>query len=369
MQNNDVFDDKSTFPTKYWHVHETSHGEHDGRLQCDLCPRYCVLKKGQRGFCYVRASDGKQIVLTTYGRSSGFCIDPIEKKPLNHFFPGTPILSFGTAGCNLGCKFCQNWDTTKSRAMDKMMSFASPEKIASIALQYDCHSVAYTYNDPVIFHEYALDVAYACRERNIKSVAVTAGYICDKPREEFFSVMDAANIDLKAFTETFYKKQTGSHLQTVLDTLEYLYHHTNVWFEITTLLIPGLNDSEAEIEAMTQWGITHLGPEVPWHFTAFHPDYKLDKIPPTSLHSLLRACEIARKNGFYFVYTGNVHDKHSSSTFCHQCGELLIGRDWYELSEWNLNASGHCLSCGAKCPGKFAASAGVWGNKRQAITL
>ncbi len=367
MQNN-FFEEQSTVSTKYWHVKKSVDG-HEGRIQCDLCPRFCILKPGQRGFCYVRASDGEQIVLTTYGRSSGFCIDPIEKKPLNHFFPGTPVLSFGTAGCNLGCKFCQNWDISKSREMDKLMSFASPEKIASSAFQYGCKSVAYTYNDPVIFHEYALDVASACREKNIKSVAVTAGYICEKPREEFFSVMDAANIDLKAFTESFYKKQTGSHLQPVLDTLEYLYHHTDVWFEITTLLIPGLNDSEAEIEAMTQWGMTHLGPEVPWHFTAFHPDYKLDKIPPTSLQSLLQACKIARKNGFFFVYSGNVHDKKSSSTFCHQCGELLIGRDWYELSEWNLSASGHCLSCGAKCPGKFAAKAGTWGSTRQSIML
>lgn len=362
MKNDDVFDDESTVSTQYWHVHED-------RIQCDLCPRYCLLKTGQRGFCYVRANDGKQIVLTTYGRSSGFSIDPIEKKPLNHFFPGSPILSFGTAGCNLGCRFCQNWDISKSRAMDKMMSFASPEKIALSAFQNGCNSVAYTYNDPVIFHEYALDVAHACRQRNIKSVAVTAGYICDKPREEFFSVMDAANVDLKAFSEHFYQKQTGSHLQPVLDTLEYLYHHTDVWFEITTLLIPGLNDSDAEIEAMTQWGMTHLGPEVPWHFTAFHPDYKLDKIPATSLQSLLRACDIARKNGFYYVYTGNVHDKQNSSTRCHQCGELLIGRDWYELSEWNLTASGKCSSCGSKCHGQFLAQAGTWGSKRQSIIL
>lgn len=368
MQNK-FFEEQTTVPTKYWHVHSPPADGHEGRIQCDLCPRLCIVKPGQRGFCYVRANDGEQIVLTTYGRSSGFCIDPIEKKPLNHFFPGSPVLSFGTAGCNLGCKFCQNWDISKSREMDKMMSFASPEAIASSAFRHGCQSVAYTYNDPVIFHEYALDVARACREKNIKSVAVTAGYICDKPREEFFSVMDAANIDLKAFTESFYKKQTGSHLQPVLETLEYLYHHTDVWFEITTLLIPGLNDSEAEIEAMTQWGMTHLGPEVPWHFTAFHPDYKLDKIPPTSLQTLLQACEIARNNGFFFVYSGNVHDKKSSSTFCHQCGELLVGRDWYELSEWNLSASGHCLSCGTKCPGHFAAKAGTWGSKRQSIIL
>lgn len=362
MSDKTIFSRHSTVATQYWH-------QQDERIQCDLCPRFCLLKPGQRGFCYVRASDGEQIVLTTYGRSSGFCIDPIEKKPLNHFFPGSPVLSFGTAGCNLSCKFCQNWDISKSRAMDRMMSFASAEKIAASAAENNCQSVAYTYNDPVIFHEYALDVAHACREKNIKSVAVTAGYICDKPREEFFSLMDAANIDLKAFTEAFYIKQTGSHLQTVLDTLEYLYHHTSIWFEITTLLIPGLNDSEAEIEAMTQWGIEHLGPEVPWHFSAFHPDYKLNSLPPTSLESLLQARDIARKNGFYFVYTGNVHDKSSSSTFCHHCGELLIGRDWYELSDWQLDETGHCQSCGTRCAGHFAAVAGDWGSKRRSLIL
>jgi pyruvate formate lyase activating enzyme len=368
VQNDSVTQDKSTVPTRYWHKVKEA-GQSGDRVQCDLCPRYCVLKPGQRGFCYVRGNLDGQIVLTTYGRSSGFCIDPIEKKPLNHFLPGTPVLSFGTAGCNLGCRFCQNWDISKSREMDRLMSFASPETIARSAREHQCRSVAYTYNDPVIFHEYALDVAHACHEQDIKSVAVTAGYICEQPREEFFSVMDAANIDLKAFTEEFYKKQTGSHLQPVLDTLEYLYHETDVWFEITTLLIPGLNDSEAEIEAMIQWGIEHLGPEVPWHFTAFHPDYKLNNTDPTPKSSLLNARNIARKNGFYYVYAGNVHDKQSGSTWCHQCGQLLIGRDWYELSDWNLTETGCCNVCGTKCHGLFEANAGQWGSRRQPISL
>ncbi len=371
MANDILFEGDTTVATRYWHKLEEQKDEHkkEPRIQCDLCPRYCALKPGQRGFCYVRANHNGEVVLTTYGRSSGFCIDPIEKKPLNHFYPGSAVLSFGTAGCNLGCKFCQNWDTTKSREMDKMMSFASPEKIAQAAQDYQCKSVAYTYNDPVIFHEYALDVAHACREKGIKSVAVTAGYICAEPREEFFSVMDAANVDLKAFTEEFYKKETGSHLQPVLDTLEYLYHHTDVWFEITTLLIPGLNDSEAEIEAMTQWGIEHMGPEVPWHFTAFHPDYKMTDLEPTPLTSLLRARDIAKKNGFYYVYSGNVHDKLSSSTFCHYCGQELIGRDWYELSEWNLTADGHCIHCGTALHGRFDPQPGRWGSRRQPIAL
>ena len=262
-----------TVPTRYWHRVE------DGRIQCDLCPRFCKLHAGQRGLCFVRANHGNEIVLTSYGRSSGFCVDPIEKKPLNHFLPGTPVLSFGTAGCNLACKFCQNWDISKSRETDTLADAASPEKIARVAEQLGCRSVAYTYNDPVIFMEYAIDVAKACRERGIKSVAVTAGYITDEPRREFFQYMDAANVDLKAFTERFYWKITGGHLQPVLDTLVYLKRETDVWFELTTLLIPGENDSDAELDAMTRWVVENLGPDVPMHFTAFHPDWKMLDTP------------------------------------------------------------------------------------------
>lgn len=362
-----TFDAASTVATRYWH--RVDDGKQDGtaKIQCDLCPRYCQLKPGQRGFCYVRANQGDEIVLTTYGRSSGFAIDPIEKKPLNHFLPGTSVLSFGTAGCNLGCKFCQNWDISKSREMDRLMSYASPEKIAAQARSHGCRSVAYTYNDPVIFHEYAIDVASACREVGIKSVAVTAGYICEEPRREFFAWMDAANVDLKAFTESFYKKQTGSHLQNVLETLEYLYHETSVWIELTTLLIPGLNDSSQELEAMSEWVVTHLGPEVPWHFTAFHPDYKMTDKAPTSLDILLNAHKIAVDHGMYYVYTGNIHHKQTDSTWCHNCHKLLIGRDWYQLSEWNLTEDGRCRHCGSKCHGLFEARPGSWGPRRQAV--
>jgi pyruvate formate lyase activating enzyme len=243
----------------------------DGRIQCDLCPRYCRLTDGQRGFCFVRAREGDEIVLTTYGRSSGFCIDPIEKKPLNHFLPGTPVLSFGTAGCNLGCLFCQNWDISKSRQFDRLADQASPQCLAQVAVDLECRSVAFTYNDPVIFHEYAVDVAQACREQGVKNVAVTAGYVCAEPREEFYRWMDAANVDLKAFTEEFYTKTCAGHLEPVLETLVYLKRETDVWFETTTLLIPGLNDSESEIEEMTQWVVENLGPDVPMHFPPSTP--------------------------------------------------------------------------------------------------
>jgi pyruvate formate lyase activating enzyme len=356
-------DDPGVVPTRYWHKLE------DGRIQCDLCPRECKLHDGQRGLCFVRANVQDQVVLTTYGRSSGYCIDPIEKKPLNHFLPGTPVLSFGTAGCNLACKFCQNWDISKSRQLDTLMDKADPETIARAAQELGCRSVAYTYNDPVIFHEYAIDVAKACRERNIKSVAVTAGYISPEPRKEFFQYMDAANVDLKAFTEDFYWKVTGSHLAPVLETIEYIHHETDVWMELTTLLIPGYNDSEKEIDEMTQWVVDKLGPDVPMHFTAFHPDYKLMDAPRTPLSTLQRSRGIAMKNGVRYAYTGNVHDKAGDSTYCHSCGVRLIERDWYELGEWNLDANGHCTRCGAQCAGVFEEGHGDWGSKRQPVRL
>ena len=350
-------------PGRYWHRLD------DGRLQCDLCPRACRLGEGQRGLCFVRACQDGRILLTTYGRSSGFCVDPIEKKPLNHFFPGTAILSFGTAGCNLTCKFCQNWDISKSRRTDTLADAASPETIARAAGQLGCRSVAFTYNDPVIFLEYAVDVARACHDLGIKTVAVTAGEICPEPREEFFSHMDAANVDLKAFTERFYRQLCGGELQPVLDTLEYLKRETEVWFEITTLLIPGQNDSDEELEEMTCWIVEHLGPDVPVHFTAFHPDWKLLERPPTPPSTLSRARQIARRNGIHHVYTGNVHDQEGGSTYCCECGCRLIARDWYVLGEYQLSDDGSCQSCGAPCPGRFDDSPGSWGSRRLPVRL
>jgi len=354
---------EANYPTHYWHKLE------DNRLQCDLCPRECKLREGQRGLCFVRANQNGEIVLTTYGRSSGFCVDPIEKKPLNHFLPGTPVLSFGTAGCNLACQFCQNWDISKSREIDTLADQASPEKIARVAKELGCRSVAYTYNDPVIFMEYAIDVARECRKLDIKSVAVTAGYIHAEPRKEFFRYMDAVNVDLKAFSEQFYWKLTGGHLQSVLDTLIYIKKETDVWLEITTLLIPGKNDSDEEIDELTRWVHDNLGEDVPLHFSAFHPDFKMKDIPSTPPQTLTRARNIAMKNGLHYVYTGNVHDKSGESTYCHQCQSMLIGRDWYVLSDWNLDANGCCKQCGAQCPGLFEEKPGEWGAKRLPVSL
>jgi pyruvate formate lyase activating enzyme len=353
----------SVVPTRYWHVLD------DGRVQCDVCPRACKMQEGQRGLCFVRATQGGQVVLASYGRSSGFCVDPIEKKPLNHYLPGTPVLSFGTAGCNLACKFCQNWDISKSREIDTLADQASPEKIARVARKLDCRSVAFTYNDPVIFLEYAIDVAQACHDAGIRTVAVTAGYICEEPRAEFFHYMDAANVDLKAFTDRFYWKLCGGHLQPVLDTLAYLKRETDVWFELTTLLIPDENDSDAELEEMTQWVVEHLGPDIPMHFTAFHPDWKMLDKPPTPPETLTRARRIARKNGVRYAYTGNVHDEAGGSTYCHQCGTRLIGRDWYLITEWHLTDAGRCPACDAVCAGVLESRHGDWGNRRLPVGL
>ncbi len=329
----------------------------------------CALKPGQRGLCFVRKAEGQRIVLDTYNRSSGFCIDPIEKKPLNHFLPGTPVLSFGTAGCNLACKFCQNHEISTSRQVDSLTDYATPEMIAEAAAEAGAASVAFTYNDPVIFHEYAVDIAQACHERGIRGVAVTAGYITPEPRAEFFAHMDAANIDLKAYSEEFYHKLTASKLAPVLDTIDYVVNETDCWVELTTLLIPGWNDSDRELTEMSEWIMDRLGPDVPIHFSAFHPDHRMPDVPATPQETLLRARDIAKAAGVNHVYVGNTHHKDGQSSYCSCCGEQVIGRDWYRLSDWNLTDDGHCRSCGTAFPGVIDGPPGDWGRKRQPIRI
>ena len=353
-----TLDDPYTVPTSDWHRLD------DGRIQCDVCPRACRLHEGQRGLCFVRARVDDQIVLTTYGRSSGFCIDPIEKKPLNHFLPGSPVLSFGTAGCNLACKFCQNWDISKSREIDTLSDQATPEALAERADALGCRSVAFTYNDPAIFWEYAADVADACHDHGIKAVAVTAGFMCPGPRREFYRHIDAANVDLKAFSQDFYHRVCAARLDSVLDTLSYLRHETDVWFEITTLLIPGRNDSDDEIDAETRWIHDELGLDVPLHFTAFHPDYKMRDVPPTPAKTLRRARKIALGNGLRYVYTGNVHDAQGGTTHCPGCGTAVVVRDWYRLDRYLLGPHGECTVCGTQLPGVYDGAAGHWGPRR-----
>jgi len=397
--------------TKYWALLD------DGRVRCDVCPRHCKLHNGQLGLCSVRGAVDNQIFLLSYNEASGFCIDPIEKKPLNHFLPGTPVLSFGQVGCNLTCRFCQNytisktkserlqqdlknlqngsytvhtqngrgfvqinqelatgkpcqnWDISKAREFDVLVGKASPQAIAQAALDSGCKSVAFTYNDPVIFLEYAVDTAKACHELGLKTVAVTAGYIAGEARTEFFSHMDAANVDLKGFSEDFYHRLCGAHLADVLDTLVYLKHETDVWFEITNLMIPGENDSDAEIDAMTKWVVKNLGPDVPLHFTVFHPDWKMLDKPRTPEQTVVRARQIALNNGVKYAYVGNVHNLKAESTYCSNCGDVLIGRDWYELSSWRLTGDGQCLNCGEQCSGTFDGPPGTWGAKRQPLKI
>jgi len=345
------------YPAKYWHKLD------DGRIQCDLCPRDCKLHEGQRGACFVRGRISDTMVLTTYGRSSGFCVDPIEKKPLNNFYPGSSVLSFGTAGCNLACKFCQNWDISKSRHFDKLADQASPDAIANSAKRLGCKSVAFTYNDPVIFAEYAMDVSDACHARGIKTVAVTAGYIHETARRDFFARIDAANVDMKGFTDEFYVKQCGAHLQPVLDTLKYLCRETSCWVELTTLLIPSLNDSKQDIAAMSAWIARELGQDVPLHFTAFHPDYKMTDIQTTPPKTLIQAREIAEAAGLRYVYTGNVHNLAGDTTHCPSCHSALIVRDWYEIEQYRLTDDGHCPDCHTAIAGHFEKYTGAYGRR------
>ena len=355
--------DRDAHPARWWHPLE------DGRVQCDLCPRDCKLHAGQRGACFVRQRVGDEMVLTTYGRSSGFCIDPIEKKPLNHFYPGSSVLSFGTAGCNLACKFCQNWDISKSRDMDKLQAQASPAAIAHAAQQAGALSVAYTYNDPVIFAEYAMDTADACRALGIKSVAVTAGYMHAAPRREFYTKMDAANVDLKGFTERFYQDLCAASLTPVLDTLAYIKAETDCWLEITTLLIPGENDSDEEVRQLSQWVMRELGPDVPLHFTAFHPDHKMRDTGATPAATVKHARRIAIDEGLHYVYTGNIHDAEGGATYCPGCAEKVIARDWHDVGAVRINAAARCAHCGTHIAGRFGAFHKPLGRRRIPVAI
>lgn len=341
----------------------------NGRIECTLCPRTCQLLESQRGFCFARQRNGDRIELTSYGVASGFCIDPIEKKPLNHFYPGTSVLSFGTAGCNLGCRFCQNWDISKARDVARTSSVGAPDKIAEAAQGWGCAAVAFTYNDPVIFAEYAMDTALACRTRDIRTVAVTAGYISPGAREPFFDLMDAANIDLKAFTNEFYRRMCAAEIAPVLETIKYVRHHTQTWLELTTLLIPGHNDSEHELTQMLDWILGELGPDVPLHFTAFHPDYRLTEVTSTPVETCLRARELALYKGVHHVYTGNIADPSGQATYCPNCRQLVIGRDGYRITRYALDGV-RCHHCQAPVGGRYSDTGpGQFGPRRLAITI
>lgn len=348
------------------------------RIVCDLCPRHCVLRPGERGYCFVRENRDGQIVSTAYGRSTGFCVDPIEKKPLNQFYPGTAVLSFGTAGCNLGCTFCQNWTMSRSRDVEAACETADPETIAAAAVQLGCHSVAFTYNDPIIWAEYAIDTAKACRSVGVKTVAVTSGYITDIAREAFYEHMDAANVDLKGFTDDFYRQYCAGRLQPVLDTLRWIARESKVWLEITNLLIPQANDAPDDIKRMCQWIVEELGPDVPLHFSAFHPDFKLTDRGPTPMPTLLAAYDIARQAGISYTYTGNVIDHQRQHTYCPGCGRAVIERNGYDILSYALQVgrlskssyeTGRCAFCQTPIAGRFEDAPGSWGSRRLPVRI
>ena len=325
----------------------------NGKVQCLICPRECILGEGQTGFCHVRRNVKNNIVLDTYGLNTGLAVDPIEKKPLYQFYPTTGILSFGTLGCNMGCRFCQNWQTTKNRQPCLNCNKTTPEEIVQIAKNYNCKSVAFTYNDPIIFFEYAVDTAKLCHENGIKTVAVTSGFINPEPAKEFFSVMDAANIDLKGFTQRFYAKNCLADIRPVLDTIEYVVKETDCYVELTTMLIEGENDSNEEIQSECRWIMNNLGDTIPLHFSAFFPNYKMTDKPATNFSTLIRAYQIARSVGLKYVYTGNLTNTETSTTYCKHCGNGVIVRNGYKLLQYNLNGNGECIFCGTKCDGQF----------------
>jgi len=351
-----------TVPTRYWHLLA------DGRVQCDVCPRACKLHEGQRGVCFVRGRVDNQVVFTSYGRPTGLAIDPIEKKPLFHFLPGTSVLSFGTAGCNLACRFCQNWDITKAKETDRT-PWAAPDEIATTARRLGCDAVAFTYNDPVVFLEYAIDTAMECRQLGIHTVAVTAGYVLARPRSTLFAQLDAANIDLKAFSDDFYRHVAMGAIGPVLETIEYAVHETDTWIELTTLVIPGYNDSDAELASLVAWVAERLGVDVPLHFTAFHPDFKMRNVPPTPIETLLRARRIAIDHGLRYVYTGNVADATSQRTTCPACGAHLIDRSWHAVTAYRLRPDGRCPRCRHSIAGVFAEEPGDWGARRLPVAV
>jgi pyruvate formate lyase activating enzyme len=339
-------------PESKYHLANWWQNLENGKILCTLCPRYCTIGEGQAGFCFIRQNINNKLYSIGYGRPTGFAIDPIEKKPLNHFLPGTEILSFGTAGCNLGCKFCQNWSISKAKIDNTNSLYATPENVILLAKKYNVPSIAFTYNDPIIFGEYVIDVSKLAKEEGIKSVMVTNGYIDKEARKDVFKFIDAANVDLKAFTENFYHKLTFSHLQPVLDTLIWLVKETNVWLEITTLLIPNENDSEDEIKKMCDWITQNLGEEIPLHFTAFHPDFKMNNKQRTPLETLQRARKIAIQSGIKFCYLGNVWDEIGHTTFCPSCNKPIIKRSWHEVIEYHL-IDDHCKFCNEKINGVF----------------
>ncbi|MCL2623835.1 MAG: AmmeMemoRadiSam system radical SAM enzyme [Planctomycetaceae bacterium] len=364
------------YPAQWWHLDSVSESSGDEKtLVCELCPRQCHMAEGKAGYCFARQNHDGQLVSAVYGRSTGFCIDPIEKKPLYHFLPGTPTLSFGTIGCNLCCSHCQNWQTSRCRSPNALVERATPDRIAGAARQLECSSVSLTYNEPIVWAEYAVATARACRKQGVKTVAVTNGYIQSEPAKWFFEHIDAANVDLKSFRDPFYRNIAGGALQPVLDTLVYLAKQTRVWLEITNLVIPGENDASDELKELCDWIVTELGDHIPLHFSAFHPAHRLLHRPPTDAETLLRAHGMARSCGLRHVYLGNLASTQHQATYCGQCGFSLFERNGCGTIATGVSLPAHegddaaCRRCNEKLAGRFSHVIGTWGNRRQAIRL
>jgi pyruvate formate lyase activating enzyme len=354
---------RETHEARWWNP------EPNGKVHCYLCPRHCHIGSGQAGFCFIRTNCGGKLYSLGYAHPAALQIDPIEKKPLNHFLPGTRVFSMGTAGCNMGCFFCQNWDISKSRSDQVHSTFVPPEDVVLLAKRNGCPSIAFTYNEPTIWGEYVIDICHAAKEAGIKTVMVSNGYITREAFHDIYDHIDAANIDLKAFTENFYGRVTLTHLEPVLETLRWLKYETNVWFEITNLIIPTLNDAPSETRELAEWVLRHLGPDVPLHFTAFHPDFKLRDKPRTPPETLHAARATALQAGLHYVYEGNIYSDGAHTT-CPSCKALLIRRSWHDV-EQNRLLNGCCPKCGLAIPGRWANSlvslAGKTSSQEEAI--
>jgi pyruvate formate lyase activating enzyme len=333
-------------PARWWRTLS------DGRIHCYLCPRQCHIGEGQHGFCFIRENVGGELVQLGYGRPAALAVDPIEKKPLFHFHPGSRVLSLGTAGCNLGCQFCQNFDMSKARSMQEDSSCMSPKQIVNLAIARDAPAIAFTYNEPTIWAEFVIDIAKMAHAAGLRTVMVSNGYISREAFSEVYEHIDAANIDLKGYSEEFYSKVTLSHLAPVLDTLRWLRRETSVWFEITNLIIPGLNDSREDTNELCEWVLGELGNDVPLHFTAFHPDFKMLDREPTPPETILRAREEALAAGLKYVYAGNILTRDGGNTQCPNCSRTLIRRSWHRIEEIAI-VNGRCRNCNTEIAGEF----------------
>ena len=323
------------------------------KVQCHLCAHHCVIPNDKRGICGVRENRSGILYSLVYGKSIAENVDPIEKKPLFHFLPGSKSFSIATAGCNFRCLHCQNYDISQMpRTKDVIIGKnLSPEDIVALAKQTGCKSISYTYTEPTIYFEYAYDIAKRASQEGLKNVFVTNGYITDGPLRKISPYLDAANIDLKAFTEGFYKKICGARLQPVLDAIR-LYRELNIWIELTTLIIPTHNDSPHELEQIASF-IRELGPDIPWHITAYHPTYRLTDQPRTPAKTLIQAREIGLRMGLRYVYIGNVPEERGENTYCYNCGELLIERSGFSVRKNRLR-SGHCPECRVQIAGVYS---------------